>query len=196
MALERGRSAPYRSIQLDRVQAAAQWKECLSCLVGPIYLSSLDNAEDRGTVDYLASLAESVGFRSSHVTLERIGCVVKEGAAAYPVAGFPRSSQPARKLSRQSAQYESYVRKPIYSREGAKITVVDSIPVTNTPGLYGSEGFVYRKLAAFLIRTVNAQSSGVGTSRTKDQPVRRRESDGLITDNHARFVPHLWNNEE
>jgi glutathionylspermidine synthase len=57
----RSRNDQFNSIE-PKLQA--QWKECRPYIKGQLYFSSLDNAEDRATVDYLASLAESVGFRT------------------------------------------------------------------------------------------------------------------------------------
>jgi glutathionylspermidine synthase len=220
----------------------SQWKECRAYMDGRIYFSSLDNAEDRGTVDYLASLAESVGFRTSHLTLERIGWLNRRFVdetdipigsvfALYPWEWLIREQgqkiaesfaatiwmEPAWKMLWSNKallpilwrifpghpnllesyldgprSMTSYVRKPIYSREGANITVVDSIPVANTPGLYGGEGFVFQRLAR--LSHLHGKRAVIGSWYITDQGpagIGVRESDGLITDNHARFVPHF-----
>lgn len=232
-------SDQYNSIE-PKLQA--QWRECLPYIKGQIYFSSLDNEEDRATVDYLASLAESIGFRTSHITLERIGWLnhrfvdeadipINAVFALYPwewliseqghkIAESFASTiwmEPAWKMLWSNKailpilwrlfpghpyllesyldgphNMTSYVRKPIYSREGANITVVDAIPVAKTEGLYGSEGFVYQKLAG--LSHFDGRRAVIGSWYITDQGpagIGVRESDGLVTDKHARFVPHF-----
>jgi len=235
----RSRNDQFNSIE-PKLQA--QWKECRPYIKGQLYFSSLDNAEDRATVDYLASLAESVGFRTSHITLERIGWLnhrfVDEADvpmntifALYPwewlmseqgekiADGFQSTMwlEPTWKMLWSNKALlpilwrlfpghpnllesyldgpramTSYVRKPIYSREGANISVIDAIPVAKTEGLYGSEGFVYQKLAS--LSHFDGKHAVIGSWYITDQGpagVGVRESNGLITDNTARFVPHF-----
>ncbi len=85
-----------------------------------------------------------------------------------------------------------YVRKPLLSREGANVSVHTSRGDTETAGEYGAEGFVYQALAhvgAFGGRRpvlgswmIGQEAGGMGI----------RESDGLVTGNTSRFVPHLF----
>jgi glutathionylspermidine synthase len=85
-----------------------------------------------------------------------------------------------------------YVIKPLLSREGANITIVENEKeIAISEGDYGSEGFIYQELCKLpnfdgnypVIGSwvVGQQSAGMGI----------RESDGLITGNLSRFVPHL-----
>ncbi len=86
----------------------------------------------------------------------------------------------------------SFVRKPIYSREGANVTVTDLLTVAATPGKYGSEGFVYQQLAP--LAHFDEKYAVLGSWYITDQgPAGAgvRESDGPITDKTARFVPHF-----
>jgi glutathionylspermidine synthase len=235
----RPRNDQFNSIE-PKLQS--QWQECLPCMNRRLYFSSLDNAEDRATVDYLGSLAESVGFRVNHITLERLGWLngrfVDEADipidgvfALYPwewlvaeqgtkISGSFSSTvwmEPAWKMLWSNKgllpvlwklfpghpnllesyldtprDMKAYVRKPIYSREGANVTVVDSITVANTEGLYGSEGFVYQKLAN--LSQFGGKQAVIGSWYITDQGpagIGVRESDGLITDTRARFVPHF-----
>ena len=92
-----------------------------------------------------------------------------------------------------------YVRKPLLSREGANVTVVralDQGTEVETPGDYGSEGYVYQALAP-----IPAYEIGDGTVR---RPVigswiigqeaggmGMRETSGFVTDNRSQFVPHI-----
>lgn len=51
----------------------AQWRECLPCMDRHLHVSSLDNLEDRTTVEYLGSLASEAGFQTEYIDIERIG---------------------------------------------------------------------------------------------------------------------------
>lgn len=83
-----------------------------------------------------------------------------------------------------------YVRKPKLGREGANVQIVATGYETETPGVYGGEGFVYQAfdplpefdgfrpaLGAWI---VGDTSAGLGI----------RETAGLVTDDGAAFVPH------
>lgn len=86
----------------------------------------------------------------------------------------------------------SYVRKPIFSREGANTTLVrDGETVAETEGLYGAQGFV-RQAATDLFSgpggyavigswVVDGEAAGMGV----------REDSGPITRNVSRFLPHV-----
>lgn len=83
----------------------------------------------------------------------------------------------------------AYVKKPFYSREGQGITIVRAGSGFRTAA--GEEGYVYQALAELpefdgqhpVIGSwlVDGASCGMGI----------RECEGLITDNMARFVPHV-----
>jgi glutathionylspermidine synthase len=86
----------------------------------------------------------------------------------------------------------NYAKKPLLSREGQNIQLVDyGSTIAETSGDYGEEGFIYQELCLLpefdknypLIGSwiVGQESAGIGI----------RESDNLITDNLSRFVPHL-----
>ena len=87
-----------------------------------------------------------------------------------------------------------YVQKPLYSREGANVTLVDaSQGRLNTPGNYGSGGFVYQ--AAAHISQFDGNYPVIGSWYVIDQGacgMGIRESDTPITTNMSRFVPHLF----
>lgn len=88
--------------------------------------------------------------------------------------------------------FSKYVRKPIYSREGANILIMDGgIPVVETEGEYGEEGYIiqekfdvpefdgnYPVIGSWVI---DQQAAGMGI----------REDKTLITGNLSRFIPHL-----
>lgn len=85
-----------------------------------------------------------------------------------------------------------YVRKPKLGREGANVQIVAPGYEQATGGVYGAEGYVYQAfdplgefdgwrpvLGAWV---VGDDAAGLGI----------RESTGLVTDNGAAFVPHLF----
>jgi glutathionylspermidine synthase len=86
----------------------------------------------------------------------------------------------------------SYVKKPLLSREGANVTIVQNGQELATEGDYGAEGFVfqeYRPLPVFDGQRpvlgswlVDGESAGMGI----------RESTELVTRSESHFVPHLF----
>jgi glutathionylspermidine synthase len=88
---------------------------------------------------------------------------------------------------------QNYVRKPIFGREGANISVFRNwAEVENSGGEYGEEGFVYQALAS----TANAdgKTAIIGSWLIDGEAagIGIRESSGLVTTNTSRFVPHLF----
>lgn len=91
-----------------------------------------------------------------------------------------------------SRDLNEYVRKPFLSREGANLLVKQGGTLTRTDGEYTGAGHVFQEyfpLPEFQgVRPVvgswviDGNARGIGI----------RESDGLITDNFSRFVPHLF----
>ncbi len=88
---------------------------------------------------------------------------------------------------------KTYVVKPIYSREGANVTIVeDGRTIAETGGDYADGRLVYQEfcpLPSFNGRypvigswIVNGHACGMGI----------REDDGLITRNTSRFLPHIF----
>jgi len=90
--------------------------------------------------------------------------------------------------------FTGYVKKPLLSREGANIEIfepgIGMKKTLETDGEYGEEGFIYqelKKLPSFDGKypaigswVVGGESAGIGI----------RESDGLVTTNKSRFIPH------
>lgn len=84
-----------------------------------------------------------------------------------------------------------YARKPLLGREGANVLLVREAGDLQTAGAYGAEGYVWQGYAppprtdgGFPVLgawIVQGESAGLGI----------RESDGPVTDNFSRFVPHL-----
>jgi glutathionylspermidine synthase len=90
-----------------------------------------------------------------------------------------------------SALGAGYVRKPLYSREGANVTlVVDGAVLEGGSGPYGQEGYILQ--AAATIPNCNGRYPVVGSWLVASQPcgLGIREDSTPITRNTSRFVPH------
>jgi glutathionylspermidine synthase len=85
-----------------------------------------------------------------------------------------------------------FVKKPLYSREGANVSITTGGQTLEQPGEYGDEGFIwqaYHPLPRFggnypVIGSwiVGEEAAGIGI----------REDDSPITKNSSRFVPHYF----
>jgi glutathionylspermidine synthase len=83
-----------------------------------------------------------------------------------------------------------YVAKPLLGREGGSVRIVTAGEEITNPGIYGDEGWCYQQFRALpefagsrmVLGSwiVDGESAGVGV----------RESESLITDGYARFLPH------
>jgi glutathionylspermidine synthase len=85
----------------------------------------------------------------------------------------------------------TYVKKPVFSREGANITIIQQGKVSHQQdGPYGSEGYIYQALAenesidgawpVLGVWMIDGEPAGLGI----------REDTQRITANASRFVPH------
>lgn len=86
---------------------------------------------------------------------------------------------------------DRYVRKPLFSREGADIELVDGARREAGPeGGYGEEGSIVQALAP--LPAFDGAHAVVGSWMVGDEPVAMsiREDDGAITRDLARYVPH------
>jgi glutathionylspermidine synthase len=91
-----------------------------------------------------------------------------------------------------SRDLKDYVRKPLLSREGANLLIKQGGTLTRTDGDYGAEGYVFQQF--FPLPEMDGCRPVIG-SWVIDGNARGigiRESDGLVTDNFSRFVPHLF----
>jgi glutathionylspermidine synthase len=86
----------------------------------------------------------------------------------------------------------AYVRKPLFSREGANVTVVTPTGTTVTPGGYGGEGFVYQAMAPIPCLEGNYPVFGSWVIDGEPAGLGIRESTDRVTGNTSRFVPHLF----
>ena len=91
----------------------------------------------------------------------------------------------------ESGRLRNYVKKPILSREGANIQIVqgDSL-LEQTSGEYGKEGYIYQELFALPDHDGNHPVIGSWIIGQEPAGMGIRESGGLVTDNLSRFVPH------
>jgi glutathionylspermidine synthase len=85
-----------------------------------------------------------------------------------------------------------YVQKPIYSREGANVTIFRGTDVIREEGTYGEEGFVYQAYTP--IPRYDDSYTTIGSWIVDDQPagIGIREDESPITKNTSRFVPHYF----
>lgn len=85
----------------------------------------------------------------------------------------------------------SYVRKPLYSREGANIQLVRDGKVEDfDDGPYGREGFIRQAIAELPVHDGNYPVIGSWLAGGVPCALSVREDATLITKNTSRFVPH------
>jgi len=86
----------------------------------------------------------------------------------------------------------SFVKKPIYSREGANVSVhKNSVLVEKNEGDYAKNGFIYQQLFELPNFDGNYPVIGSWVIGQESAGIGIRESVNLITNNQSRFVPHL-----
>lgn len=86
----------------------------------------------------------------------------------------------------------SFVRKPLYSREGANVALVSSgVTLVEQEGPYGAEGFVRQALAP--LPDFSGQYPVLGSWLVDHTPCGAsiREDENPITGNTSRFLPHV-----
>jgi glutathionylspermidine synthase len=86
----------------------------------------------------------------------------------------------------------SFAKKPLYSREGANITLVSDAKVIDTDaGPYGAEGYVRQALAK--VPSFDGNYAVMGSWIVAGEPagICLREDVSPITKNTSRFVPHV-----
>jgi glutathionylspermidine synthase len=86
-----------------------------------------------------------------------------------------------------------FVKKPIYSREGANVSITSAAGSLEAPGDYGAEGFIwqaYHELPRF-----EGNYAVIGSWIVGDEPagIGIREDATPITRDTSRFVPHYFN---
>jgi glutathionylspermidine synthase len=88
---------------------------------------------------------------------------------------------------------DRYIRKPLLAREGANsLIVIDGAEADRGPDQgYGEEGFVIQRYTDLGDYDGNRPVLGVWTVDMEPVGLGIRESDGLVTNNLSRFVPHV-----
>jgi glutathionylspermidine synthase len=85
----------------------------------------------------------------------------------------------------------SFVRKPLFSREGANVTLVSAgSTLVEQQGPYGAEGFIRQALAP--LPNFSGQYAVIGSWLVDHRPcgLSVREDENPITGNTSRFLPH------
>ena len=86
---------------------------------------------------------------------------------------------------------DTYVRKPVFSREGANVRIVQQGKVSHEQdGPYGAEGFIYQALAENESIDGHWPVPGVWMIDGTPAGLGIREDSQRITANASRFVPH------
>jgi glutathionylspermidine synthase len=87
---------------------------------------------------------------------------------------------------------ERYVKKPLYSREGANVEIHGPRGVFSQPGTYGAEGFVYQAYAP--LPEFDGNYPVIGSWIVGGEPCGMgiREDKTPVTSNTSRFVPHYF----
>jgi glutathionylspermidine synthase len=86
---------------------------------------------------------------------------------------------------------QSFVRKPLYSREGANVAiVVGGAAIDQDAGPYGAEGFVRQAVATLPRFQANYAAIGSWIAAGKPCGLSVREDLSPITKNTSRFLPH------
>lgn len=86
---------------------------------------------------------------------------------------------------------DSFVRKPLYSREGSNVTImVGGQAVDQDQGPYGEEGFVRQAVATLPCFADNYAAIGSWIAAGKPCGLSVREDLSPITKNTSRFLPH------
>lgn len=87
---------------------------------------------------------------------------------------------------------QNYVRKPLLSREGANIEIIENgRPLEQTTGEYGQEGYIYQDYCPLPAFDGNYPLVGSWLIGQEPAGMGIRECKSLITNNSSRFVPHL-----
>ncbi|WP_132051116.1 glutathionylspermidine synthase family protein [Pseudocnuella soli] len=88
---------------------------------------------------------------------------------------------------------QHYAKKPVFSREGANVSIIQNGAVVEQQGGdYGEEGFIYQQYAP--LPEFGGNKAVIGSWLIGGEPagIGIRESDGLITGNTSRFCPHYF----
>jgi glutathionylspermidine synthase len=85
-----------------------------------------------------------------------------------------------------------FVKKPLYSREGANVSITAGGKTLEQAGEYGEEGFIWQ--AYHPLPKFGGHYAVIGSWIVGEEPagIGIREDDSPITKNTSRFVPHYF----
>lgn len=89
-------------------------------------------------------------------------------------------------------ELKNYAKKPLFSREGANVSLVrDGAVIGQTSGEYGEEGYVFQALSE--LPSFDGAHPVIGAWLVDGEPAGMgiRETRGLITNDTSQFVPHV-----
>ena len=87
---------------------------------------------------------------------------------------------------------ERFVKKPLFSREGANVEIHGPRGVYRRPGSYGAEGYVYQGYAPLPAFDGNYPVIGSWVIGNEPGGMGIREDVNPVTTNLSRFVPHYF----
>jgi glutathionylspermidine synthase len=132
-------------------------------------------------------------LKSSTIWIEPSWKMILSNKAILPILWklFPGHANLLECYSDGPHTMQDYVKKPLLSREGANVTLVEKGQVvTETPGEYGEEGFIYQQLQKLPCTDGNYAVIGSWIIGGKASGIGIRESLSPVTDNFSRFLPH------
>lgn len=104
---------------------------------------------------------------------------------------FPNSKY-ILKASDKPLNNGNYCKKPIFSREGANVTLLENnVIIDSTDGEYGEEGFIYQELVNIEAYDNNYPVIGSWIIGGESCGIGIRETKTRITNNMSNFVPHI-----
>ena len=89
----------------------------------------------------------------------------------------------------------TFVKKPIFGREGHNVTVVGPGVFDTAGGDYGGEGFVWQAYQPLPVFDGNHALVGSWVIEGKPAGIGMREDERRITHNNSRFVPHYFDSD-
>jgi glutathionylspermidine synthase len=93
---------------------------------------------------------------------------------------------------RASAISNSYIRKPIFSREGSNVSLMEAgRPTIEVEGPYGAEGFILQQFHRLPEFDGNFTVVGSWLIASRPSGIGIREDDTLVTRDSSRFLPHI-----
>ncbi len=106
---------------------------------------------------------------------------------------FPDSPYILPAFYEETGGLTSYVKKPVFSREGANITIVSrGTSLQETDGEYGEEGFIYQQYQELPLFDGVRPVIGSWLIGGKPAGIGIKETSAYIHDNMSRFCPHFF----